>query len=201
MVDTNEEIITLSRSALLELATRLRNLERAVGRVPSSRVTPGGFAPPFWAKLTATLSLGGSATALRCTWNGTTYIEGNEVITVYDTMSKVSGASGDFLFVHQSVFNGRIEPVSGSGGGVTLHQFEMTGAWSAGVANADITAADGTGTPLSTTINDPLLIFASLTTGDVGFCLLDSGSYYAIQAPCPAAGATSAVHSFLLAGM
>jgi hypothetical protein len=72
----------------------------------------------------------------------------------------------------------------GSGGGSSLFRFSLTGAWTSGVANADITQMNGSVVE-STTISDPEGIFASLGSGDTGLCLLQDSTYFAIQAGCP----------------
>ncbi len=72
------------------------------------------------------------------------------------------------------------------GGGISLYRFTLNEAWSSGVADADILEMDGTDTGTDADVNDPLGIFADLGNGDAGLCLLQNGSYYVIQAPCPA---------------
>lgn len=54
------------------------------------------------------------------------------------------------------------------------------------VADADILNMDGTDTGIDANVEDPLGAFADLVNGDAGYCYLQGGKYYVIQAPCPA---------------
>lgn len=71
-------------------------------------------------------------------------------------------------------------------GGITLWRFTLNEAWSSGAADADILEMDGTDTGTDADVLDPLGIFSTLGNGDAGLCILQGGSYYVIQAPCPA---------------
>ena len=89
----------------------------------------------------------------------------------------------------QRDFPMRLYENSGDGGGgasITLYRFTLNEDFVSGVADADILNMDGTDTGIDADVLDPLLIFATIGTGDAGLCLLQSGSYYVIQAPCPA---------------
>ena len=79
----------------------------------------------------------------------------------------------------------RFAGVSG-GGGTTLYRFTLNEDFVSGVADADILEMDGTDTTIDADVLDPLGIFATIGNGDAGLCLLQNGSYYVIQAPCPA---------------
>lgn len=74
----------------------------------------------------------------------------------------------------------------GGGGGLSLYRFQITFD-SGGVKRGWIYNMDG-GSAISgntTPLLDPLNIFLDLTVDDVGICVLQEGSYYIIQAPCP----------------
>ena len=73
-----------------------------------------------------------------------------------------------------------------SGGGTTLYRFTLNEDFAGGAADADILEMDGTDTGIDADVQDPLGIFATIGNGDAGLCLLQNGSYYVIQAPCPA---------------
>lgn len=74
------------------------------------------------------------------------------------------------------------------GGSTTLYKATMKSTWSAGVVSCDIYSINGvtfTDTGIDANVYDGLGIFSTLTTGDSMLVLLQSGKYYAIQAPCP----------------
>lgn len=73
----------------------------------------------------------------------------------------------------------------GNSTGIRFYRFTLNEAWDAGVADADILEMDGTDTGIDADINDPLGIFDTLGDTDAGYCFLQDGNYYAIQAPCP----------------
>ena len=78
--------------------------------------------------------------------------------------------------------------VRGNGGGssgAVLYRFTLNANWSSGSADADILEMTGADTGIDADVKDPLGIFADLGNGDAGLCLLQGGSYYVIQAPCP----------------
>lgn len=70
--------------------------------------------------------------------------------------------------------------------GATLYRFTLNANFNTGTADADIIEMGGTDTTIDANVLDPLGIFATLLNGDAGLCILQGGSYYAIQAPCPA---------------
>lgn len=71
-------------------------------------------------------------------------------------------------------------------GSTSLYRFTLNASLASGTADADILEMDGTDTTIDADVLDPLGIFASLTAvGSPGLCLLQNGSYYVIQAPCP----------------
>lgn len=74
-----------------------------------------------------------------------------------------------------------------SGGGtsdVGLYRYELTQGWSLGstqgaiINNADNTPHTNGG------IEDPFRLMSDQSAGDVGWCILMNGTYWAIQAPC-----------------
>ena len=68
-----------------------------------------------------------------------------------------------------------------------LFRFTLNASLASGTADADIIEMDGTDTGIDDDVLDPLGIFATLVTvGDAGLCLRQDGSYYVIQAECPA---------------
>ena len=74
-------------------------------------------------------------------------------------------------------------------GDLKLFRFTLNedmGATTANKGDADILQMDGTDTGIDADVEDPLAIFATLESGDPGLCLKQGGSYYIIQAPCPA---------------
>jgi hypothetical protein len=88
--------------------------------------------------------------------------------------------------IGQRDFNVRLyEESNSSSSGMRLYRFTLNEAWSSGAADADILQMDGTDTGIDADVLDPLGIFSTLSNGDAGLCLLQDGSYYVIQAPCP----------------
>ena len=96
--------------------------------------------------------------------------------------------SGQFVAAGEDDIDTDVFRVLEKGGrsGATLYRFTLNESWSSGAADADILEMDGTDTDIDADVLDPLGIFSTLTTGDAGLCLLQGGSYYVIQAPCPA---------------
>jgi hypothetical protein len=76
-------------------------------------------------------------------------------------------------------------PVMGGGGGGQLFRFELTANFTTGTTVA-ATIKNMAGTTVGTGISltDPEAIFLGLETGSKGYCLLQGGVYYAIQAAC-----------------
>lgn len=67
-----------------------------------------------------------------------------------------------------------------------LYRFTINESLADGTASSDILEMDGTDTLVDAVVNDPLGIFATLTTtDDAGYCIYQDGKFYAIQAPCP----------------
>jgi hypothetical protein len=66
--------------------------------------------------------------------------------------------------------------------------FRLNETWTGGSANADLYSVAGetiTDTMNDILVYDPLSVFGSLDVDDYGWCFLQNGKYYAIQAPCP----------------
>lgn len=63
-------------------------------------------------------------------------------------------------------------------------QFELTGAFTAGEANATFSEMDDTAIG-SGVLKDPKQIAALLGSGDGGYAMSQDGSYYFVQAKCP----------------
>lgn len=80
----------------------------------------------------------------------------------------VSGPAMQVIYNHQPLFM----------------RFTMNEDWSSGVADCDILWPDGTDTGADKDVLDPLGIYSPLGNGDAGWCFLQGGALYAIQAPC-----------------
>jgi hypothetical protein len=79
-----------------------------------------------------------------------------------------------------------IETAAG-GGGATLYRFELTANYNTGTdVFANIKTMAGATVATSVFLKDPEAIFFGLPSGSKGLCILQDGSYYAIQASCPA---------------
>jgi hypothetical protein len=73
----------------------------------------------------------------------------------------------------------------GSGGGANLFRFELTADFTTGTTvAATIKTMGGSTVGTGISLTDPELIFFGLLTGSKGYCLLQSGVYYPIQAAC-----------------
>jgi hypothetical protein len=73
----------------------------------------------------------------------------------------------------------------GGGGGGSLFRFELTANFSTGnTVAATIKTMGGSTVGTGISLTDPELIFFGLLTGSKGYCLLQSGVYYPIQAAC-----------------
>jgi hypothetical protein len=95
-------------------------------------------------------------------------------------------ASGLFVVIgDDSVATDVVRTFTGIGGGVSLYRFTLNEDFVSGTADADILNMDGTDTGIDANVQDPLNIFSTIGNGDAGLCLLQNGSYYIIQAPCP----------------
>jgi hypothetical protein len=73
----------------------------------------------------------------------------------------------------------------GGGSGATLYRYELTSGFTSNVADADILQMNGD-LVVKDSVSDPEGIFSTLGTGDTGLCFLSDGTYYIIQAGCPA---------------
>lgn len=72
--------------------------------------------------------------------------------------------------------------------GARLYRYTLNEGWgdtTADEATCDILELDGTDTNEDSIVKDPDGIFATLESGDPGWCFKQDGVYYAIQAPCP----------------
>jgi len=75
----------------------------------------------------------------------------------------------------------------GGGGGASLFRFELTANYSSGTTvNATIKTMGGSTVGTGISLTDPEAIFLGLPTGSKGYCILQAGTYYAIQAACAA---------------
>jgi hypothetical protein len=137
----------------------------------------GGFGIAYDGPLTrmltdgATLSSGDKCRPVVAEW----YIElGGDLITIVgdddiepDTVRGVIGASGS--------------------GGASLFRFELTANFSTGTTvAATIKTMGGSTVGTGISLTDPEAIFLGLPTGSKGYCVLQGGTYYAIQAACAA---------------
>ena len=78
-------------------------------------------------------------------------------------------------------------PVMGGGGGGELYRFELTANFSTGTTvAATIKTMGGSTVGTGISLTDPEAIFLGLPTGSKGYCVLQGGTYYAIQAACAA---------------
>lgn len=72
-------------------------------------------------------------------------------------------------------------------GGATLFRFELNAAFPSGTSvSATIKSMDGTTVNASINLQDPEAIFLGLADEAKGYCLLQGGVYYPIQAACGA---------------
>ena len=75
----------------------------------------------------------------------------------------------------------------GGGGGATLYRFQLNSNYNTGTTvGATIKTMGGTTVTSSGVLSDPEAIFFGLPSGSKGYCILQDGTYYAIQALCPA---------------
>jgi hypothetical protein len=75
----------------------------------------------------------------------------------------------------------------GGGGGGELFRFELTANFSTGTTvAATIKTMGGSTVGTGISLTDPEAIFFGLPTGSKGYCVLQGGTYYAIQAACAA---------------
>jgi hypothetical protein len=77
--------------------------------------------------------------------------------------------------------------MGGSGGGANLFRFELTADFTTGTTvAATIKTMGGSTVGTGISLTDPEAIFLGLPTGSKGYCVLQGGTYYAIQAACAA---------------
>lgn len=80
-----------------------------------------------------------------------------------------------------------VRGVIGSSGGGSLFRFELTANFSTGTTvAATIKTMGGSTVGTGISLTDPEAIFLGLPTGSKGYCVLQGGTYYAIQAACAA---------------
>ena len=98
-------------------------------------------------------------------------------------------AGGDLITI---VGDDDIEPdtvrgVIGASGGGSLFRFELTANFSTGTTvAATVKTMGGSTVGTGISLTDPEAIFLGLPTGSKGYCVLQAGTYYAIQAACAA---------------
>ena len=98
-------------------------------------------------------------------------------------------AGGDLITI---VGDDDIEPdtvrgVIGASGGSSLFRFELTANFSTGTTvAATVKTMGGSTVGTGISLTDPEAIFLGLPTGSKGYCVLQAGTYYAIQAACAA---------------
>lgn len=102
-----------------------------------------------------------------------------------------SADDGPLEIIYSPGTTGEVECVvrfaGGSGGGVSLFRFELTANYSAGTTvAATIKTMGGSTVGTGISLTDPEAIFLGLPTGSKGYCVLQGGTYYAIQAACAA---------------
>jgi hypothetical protein len=74
---------------------------------------------------------------------------------------------------------------SGGGGGGSLFRFELTADYNTGTTvAATIKSMAGSTVGTGVSLTDPELIFFGLVSGSKGYCILQDGVYYPIQAAC-----------------
>jgi hypothetical protein len=100
-----------------------------------------------------------------------------------------SSADGPLEILYQPGTTGEVECVvrfaSIGGGGGELYRFELTADFTTGTTvAATIKTMGGSTVGTGISLSDPELIFFGLLTGSKGYCLLQSGVYYPIQAAC-----------------
>jgi hypothetical protein len=85
------------------------------------------------------------------------------------------------------IIEGRRPVGGGGGGGATLYRFQLNANYNTGTTvGATIKTMGGTTVTSSGTLSDPEAVFFGLPSGSKGYCILQDGTYYAIQALCPA---------------
>lgn len=102
-----------------------------------------------------------------------------------------SADDGPLEIIYSPGTTGEVECVvrfaGGSGGGGQLFQFELTADFTTGTSVlATIKTIGGSTVGTGISLTDPLAIFLGLPSGSVGYCILQGGTYYPIQAACAA---------------
>jgi hypothetical protein len=102
-----------------------------------------------------------------------------------------SSADGPLEILYQPGTTGEVECVvrfaSIGGGGGELYRFELAANFSSGTTvAATIKTMGGSTVGTGISLTDPEAIFLGLPTGSKGYCVLQGGTYYAIQAACAA---------------
>jgi hypothetical protein len=81
----------------------------------------------------------------------------------------------------------RTERLNFGSGGASLFRFELTANFSTGTTvAATIKTMGGSTVGTGISLTDPEAIFFGLPSGSKGYCILQAGTYYAIQAACAA---------------
>ena len=102
---------------------------------------------------------------------------------------EIEDGEGPFVFFgYDTQLNCGIARIGGGGGGgATLYRFQLNANYNTGTTvGATIKTMGGTTVTSSGTLSDPEAIFFGLPSGSKGYCILQDGTYYAIQALCPA---------------
>jgi hypothetical protein len=80
-----------------------------------------------------------------------------------------------------------VRRLGGGGGSATLYRFQLNSNYNTGTTvGATIKTMGGTTVTSSGVLSDPEAIFFGLPSGSKGYCILQDGTYYAIQALCQA---------------
>jgi hypothetical protein len=102
---------------------------------------------------------------------------------------EIEDGEGPFVFFgYDTQLNCGIARIGGGGGGgATLYRFQLNANYNTGTTvGATIKTMGGTTVTSSGTLSDPEAVFFGLPSGSKGYCILQDGTYYAIQALCPA---------------
>jgi hypothetical protein len=101
---------------------------------------------------------------------------------------EIEDGDGPFVFFgYDTQLNCGIARIGGGGGGATLYRFQLNANYNTGTTvGATIKTMGGTTVTSSGVLSDPEAIFFGLPSGSKGYCILQDGTYYAIQALCPA---------------
>ena len=100
-----------------------------------------------------------------------------------------SELGGDLITIvgDDDIESDTVRGVIGASGGGSLFRFELTANFSTGTTvAATIKTMGGSTVGTGISLTDPEAIFLGLPTGSKGYCVLQAGTYYAIQAACAA---------------